>query len=262
MKLHAEGKDADKRDFFHYLLVAADKSTDETFSRPELWGEANVLMIAGSDTTGTALSATLYYLAHNPEVAKKLRNELRDKFTSIDQISMHRGSVLGECHLLRAVVEEAMRLAPSVPGLLPRECIAPGAVIAGVPIPVGTVVGVPIWALHHNPEYYPSPFEFKPERFLSSEDEKDTSAAITRQAYAPFSIGARGCIGKSMAMNELRVTIGRVVWGWEFEYLKEKENWNGLFLSGDAGGKPEFALADGFTSRKAGPWLRFKKVTA
>lgn len=291
MKLHADGLDADKRDFFHYLLDAADASKasgneQDVLSKPELWGEANVLMIAGSDTTATALTATLYFLAHHPEIQAELRKELRGLFGSATEITGHNN--IGQAVFLKATIEEAMRIAPSVPGLLPRECIAEGATIDGHSVPLGTVVGVPIWTIHHNPTYFPQPFKFDPSRFLSSPDSETDSTVPTtttttradRSAYSPFSIGARACLGKSMAMNELRLTIGRIIFDWEVkpvivpgkytetgwnrEWLREKR----LFLSGEAHSKggdeqslgDELPMADGFTSRKPEVWVRFEKV--
>lgn len=280
MKLHASGEDKDKRDFFHYLLDAADASKPsdgekDVFSKVELWGEANLLMIAGSDTTATALTATLYFLSHYPEVQKQLRAELRSLYSSAKEITGHNN--LGAAIFLRACIEEAMRITPSVPGLLPRECVSPDAVIDGQSIPIGTVVGVPIWTIHHNAEYFPAPFTYDPSRFLSTstndaDAESTSNPRANRQAYSPFSIGARACLGKSMAMNELRLTIGRIIYdwevspmnvpgkvtekGWDARWLRERN----LFLSGGKELKEELPIADGFTSRKPEVWVKFRKV--
>ena len=75
MELHKVGQDLDKRDFFHYQLGIVDLKTGKGFETVELWGEANVLMIAGSDTTSSTLAATLYYVASNPEKLQAVQNE-------------------------------------------------------------------------------------------------------------------------------------------------------------------------------------------
>src|SRR4051794_8257949 len=69
------GRDA-KKDFFYYLLNAKDPETGEGLTIPELWGESNVLMIAGSDTTSTGLASTVFYLLHNPRSLEILQKEV------------------------------------------------------------------------------------------------------------------------------------------------------------------------------------------
>lgn len=93
-------------------------------------------MIAGSDTTSTALSAVMYYLARNPDKLDILQKEIRGAFNGVGEISS--GKQLTNCNYLKACVDEAMRLAPPVPGLLPREVTAPeGIVVDGVFLPQG-----------------------------------------------------------------------------------------------------------------------------
>ncbi|KAH0609238.1 uncharacterized protein H6S33_012724 [Morchella sextelata] len=252
MKLGADYK----RDFFHYLLDAKDPETGKGFETAELWGEANVLMIAGSDTTATALAATLFYLLRNPTKLATLQKEIRGMFSSADEIVG--GKQLTDCHYLKACIDEAMRLAPPVPGLLPREVTAPeGITVDGVFLPCGTVTGTPIYALHHNPTYFPSPHAFDPERWLSpytSADDIETA----RAAFTPFSIGPRGCIGKSVAYVELRLTVARLMW--EFEVKEVVEEGKGvLWREGVAAQDGEFRLLDHFTSRKEGPVVLFER---
>ncbi|RPA99485.1 cytochrome P450 [Choiromyces venosus 120613-1] len=245
-----------KKDFFYYLLDAKDPETGEGFETKELWGEANVLMIAGSDTTATAMSAAMFYLCRNPQILETLKNEIRSTFTSKDQIVG--GKELGDCHYLKACIDEAMRLAPPVPGLLPREVIAKeGVEIDGIYIPEGTVAGTPIYALHHNPAYFPDPFSFKPERWLSTYTSNDDVEAA-RSAFTPFSIGPRGCIGKSVAYMELRLTLARLLFEYDCEEVKT-EGKAALWREGYAMVDGEYRLMDHFTSRKEGPIVKFSK---
>src|SRR4051794_27380373 len=79
------GHDA-KKDFFYYLLNAKDPETGNGLTTPELWGESNVLMIAGSDTTSTTLAATLFYLVRRPEALAKLTAEVRGAFNEVEEI--------------------------------------------------------------------------------------------------------------------------------------------------------------------------------
>ena len=191
------GLDVDRKDFFYYLLNAKDPETGKGFSTSELWGESNLLIIAGSDTTSTALSAAIFYLVHNVHALQQLIQEVRAAFTDVEEIRM--GSTLSGLQYLRAVIDEAMRLSPSVGGILPRQVLSGGMEIEGQFLPEGTVVGVPHYSIHHNPNYYPRPFEFKPERWIAGSEPSYTSESVSlvQSAFCPFSVGPRGCIGKS-----------------------------------------------------------------
>jgi cytochrome P450 len=104
------GLDTNRKDFFYYLLNARDPETGAGFTGPELWGESNLLIIAGSDTTSTALASAFFYLVHNPKVLEKLNMEVRRVFSDIEEI--HSSPALNSCIYLRAVIDESMRLSP------------------------------------------------------------------------------------------------------------------------------------------------------
>ncbi|KAL1797315.1 hypothetical protein ACET3X_003921 [Alternaria dauci] len=205
------GVDVDRKDFFYYLLNAKDPETGKGFSMDELWGESNLLIIAGSDTTSTAMSGAFFYLAHNPTAMQKVCREIREAFTDVEEIVT--GPKLSGCSFLRACIDETMRMTPPVAGALPREVLSGGMDIDGHHIPAGVDVGVPIYAIHHNADYFPQPFDFIPERWLSdpSANPLHNSLQAAQSAYNPFSIGPRGCIGKGLAYVELTVTIARVL---------------------------------------------------
>ncbi|KAG7104331.1 Cytochrome monooxygenase AKT7 like protein [Verticillium longisporum] len=260
------GDDTDRRDFFYHLLKARDPETGQGFSTPELWSESNLLIIAGSDTTSTAMAATLFYITRSPAALQKATEEIRSKFSDVEEI--HQGQTLNSCSYLRACVDEAMRLSPSVGGLLPREVLPGGLTIDGSFIPAGTVVGTPHYTIHHNENYYSSPFAYEPERWIVGATRASTGRATTevdltaaQSAFCPFSVGPRGCIGKGLAYVEMMVTLARTL------YLYDLRKAVGVVDPGE--GSPdfeygrhrvsEFQLSDTFTSVKDGCLVEYRR---
>lgn len=252
-RMSSEHKSADK-DFISYLMDAKDPTTGEGFSLPQVWAESSLLIAAGSDTSSTAMAGLLFYLTRHPDKLSKLMDELKSHFSTVEDI--HSGPNLTSCHYLRACIDEAMRIAPPVPTLLPRTALPGGMTIDGHDIPEGTNIGVGCYPLHHNPAYYADPWVFKPERWIVDSDPTVTAESVrmAKEAFCPFSVGPRGCIGKNMAYLELMLVVGRLL----FVYDVRK--------AGDLGEggkerrrqrKDEFQLVDRFICYKEGPEVGF-----
>lgn len=260
----ALGDDTDRRDFFYYLLKARDPETGEGFSKPELWGESNLLIIAGSDTTSTGMAATFFYLVRHPEALAKATREVRSTFEDVEAIQ--HGAALTGCTYLRACIDEAMRLSPAVGGLLPREVLPGGMQVDGHTIPAGMVVGTPHYAIHHNAAYYPQPWVYTPERWIAGSTlpggavvtEDDVHCA--QSAFCPFSIGPRGCIGKGLAYTEMMTTLARALFLYDVRraqgVVDPGEGQVGAEWGRDRPG--ELQLMDTFTSVKKGVMVDFK----
>ena len=256
-KARTEASQHAKKDFFHYLLNAVDPESGSALAVPELWGEANVLMIAGSDTTSTGLTAVIFYLLRNPAALQKLTTEIRSQFSDVEEIVS--GPRLNELNYLKCCIDEAMRLAPAVPGALRRE-VTEGFEIDGVYLPEGTEVGTPCYSIHRHPECYRYPNSYLPERWIEgsvippfpspsetgikSWQVSKEDVELARKAFCPFSIGPRGCIGKSMALMEMRLTLARLLFLFEFQGVSDG-------VGVDEGG--DLAMVDHFTSQKTGP---------
>ncbi|KAF1940971.1 cytochrome P450 [Clathrospora elynae] len=253
------GVDVDRKDFFYYLLNAKDPETGKGFSMDELWGESNLLIIAGSDTTSTALAGTFFYLAHNASAMQKVCKEIREAFTDVEEIVT--SPKLSGCSFLRACIDETMRMTPPVAGALPRQVLPGGMDIDGHQIPAGVDVGVPIYAIHHNPDYFPQPFDYIPERWFSdpSANPLHDSLAAAQSAYNPFSIGPRGCIGKGLAYVELTVTIARVLFLYDLRLAPGTTLGAGnKDLEVGRNRSKEYQIKDVFASKKDGPVLQFR----
>jgi cytochrome P450 len=225
----------------------------------ELWGESNLLIIAGSDTTSTAMAATFFYLANNASSLQKVCREIRETFTDVEEIVT--SPKLSGCSFLRACIDETMRMTPPVAGVLPRQVLPGGLDIDGRHIPAGVDVGVPIYTIHHNADYYPRPFDYVPERWLSDASANPLHGSLTaaQSAYNPFSIGPRGCIGKGLAYVELTVTIARVLFLYDLRVAPGTTLGAGREdLEIGRRRTTEYQTQDVFASKKDGPILQFR----
>jgi cytochrome P450 len=177
------------------LLIAARFADGGAMDDHELRDQLLTLLLAGHETTATALAWTFDLLLRHPHVLERLLAELEESDGDID----------GE--YLRAVVSESLRLRPVVP-LAGRRLTA--ELRAGEwTLPPGTDVTPAIWLTHMRADVYPEPKAFRPERFLS--DPPST------YAWIPFGGGVRRCLGASFAEFEMRVVLTTVLRGRELE---------------------------------------------
>jgi cytochrome P450 len=173
---------------------------DSDLSREELRDELVTLLLAGHETTSTALAATVFLLATNPDEQARLHDALQSTSDPLD------------CDRLRAVVDEALRRFPPV-HLMLRE--AGGSTeFDGYRIPAGALVGVPTWVLHRDDRWWDAPDEFRPDRFLGD-------PAHPEFAYLPFGAGQRQCIGRRFALQELQVAVATLLGDYRFEATDE-----------------------------------------
>lgn len=124
-------------------------------------------------------------------------------------------------------------------------------VVDGHVIPPGTEVATNAYSFMRNPDYYPEPLAFRPERWLEEEEER---RAVMRRAFIPFSLGARSCGGQAMAYLELSLALARTLWYFDFEKAPGEAG-----TLGEVPGAPrEFKLEDSTIVGHHGPSLVFK----
>ena len=182
------------------------------------------MIIAGSETTATMLSASVYYLATNPDILEKLRIEFSSHFPQQSEMNARK---LAELPYFNAVVEESLRIMPPVPQGLPR-CVPPqGREICGHYVSGGTVVSVHSWAITHSNALFPDPEKFDPTRFLGQH--KGQSQI---EASQPFSTGPRACIGRNLAYIEMRLILANVVREFDFAVCDASRHWTEQNLAG------------------------------
>jgi cytochrome P450 len=189
----------DRGDLLSILLAARDPDTGEGMSDKQLRDEILTIFLAGHETTANALSWTWYLLAQHPETEARLHREL-------DQVLGGRLPNFGDLAALkwtRMVVEEAMRLYPAAHAIA-RTAIGEDR-IGGVRVPAGAIISISIYVTHRNPNLWPEPERFDPERFAPA-----AVAQRHRFAYLPFGGGPRICIGNSFAIAEAQVIIAAI----------------------------------------------------
>uniref|UniRef100_A0A2C9K756 Cytochrome P450 n=1 Tax=Biomphalaria glabrata TaxID=6526 RepID=A0A2C9K756_BIOGL len=182
------------------LVMRAEAESEQPgvkkLTRSEIHGQALAFILAGFETVSTVLSFTLFYLAMNPECCQKAQEEVDDKcgeqFPDYDEVQ--------SLTYIDMCINESMRLAP--PGFFNTRICVEDTVIHGIQIPKDMVVGVPVYAIHHDPEIYPEPEKFDPERFNS-----ENKASRHPMAHLPFGHGPRSCIGMRLALLELKMVL-------------------------------------------------------
>ncbi|XP_014558733.1 hypothetical protein COCVIDRAFT_36033 [Bipolaris victoriae FI3] len=193
MKQRIARKDG-KADFVGHLI----KNTPENTAGLELlYGESRLIISAGSETTSSALTFTLMQLATNPKYVDAIRKEFRDC------VSFNCNRPLPT---LDAVIQESMRLWPSI-FFAPQRVTPPsGLHINSHFIPGNTIVQMPPFATFRDSRNFVKPDEFVPERWTSQPE-----LVLNKNAFIPFSTGPYNCVGKTLANMELRSVIARVV---------------------------------------------------
>ena len=178
-------------DLIDLLLSSSDPETGRTMSDDEITDNLLTFITAGHETTALGLAWTFDLLSRHPDIAARAIAEIE---------AVTGGGVLTPDHIgqltyTRQVFQEAMRVYPPVP-IIARITTRPFT-LAGRPIPAGSMVYIPIYALHRHSALWDRPEEFDPDRFAPA-----LSKDRHRYAYLPFGGGPRICIGSAFAMME------------------------------------------------------------
>ncbi|KAL3420745.1 cytochrome P450 [Phlyctema vagabunda] len=208
----------EQKDFMYHMLKSK-MPNGQRVPKKEIASHSLVIMMAGTVTTATSLTAVTYYLLTNPSTVTKLRSELDAHFSSIDEMT---SKALMNCQYLNAVIQEGLRINPPAGAAhLPRVVPKGGSNIAGIFVPEGTSVSVHPFSLSMNPQNFHEPRTFMPERWITSESEGQKGDRL--EASVPFSFGPRGCIGKNLAYLELRMVLAKLFWKYDVEMTNTKE---------------------------------------
>jgi len=195
---------APHRDLFDLMGEARDPETGKGFPDEQLGDEVATMILAGHETTATALFWSLYLLALDPATQDQLAAEVQGA-TSTAEFDVE------ALKFTRAVIDETMRLYPPA-YLIARAAAAPDT-IAGMPVKTNDVVLIAPWLLHRHEKLWRDPNAFIPQRFMPPAPPPD------RFAYLPFGVGARICIGAHFALVESTLALARIIGAFRVELL-------------------------------------------
>lgn len=157
----------------------------------EIVSQSNTLLVAGSETTASALSDILYYLLINPKALAYLKEEIHTAFSRKGEINIQR---VNHLPYLQAMIKESLHIYPPIPNILPRTTPHPGEVICGKYVPRDTSIRLYHYACYHSSKNFFKLSSFVPERWLNNNDSR--FAYDDKNAFHPFSYGPRNCLGK------------------------------------------------------------------
>jgi unspecific monooxygenase len=191
-------------DLFDLMNAARDPETGEAFTDAQLGDQVATMILAGHETTATALFWSLYMLALDPATQEELAAEVADA-------TVNGALDIERLKFTRAVVDETMRLYP--PAFLIARAAAAPDIIAGLPVRKRDVVLIAPWLLHRHEKLWRDPNAFIPARFMPPSPPPD------RFAYLPFGVGARVCIGAHFALVEATLALAKIIGAFRVELL-------------------------------------------
>ncbi|GBP92738.1 Cytochrome P450 6a8 [Eumeta japonica] len=163
--------------------------------------QAFFFFIAGVEPSATSMFFALFELAKHPDILDKLREEVDDVFERCDDNPTY--EAVNDMKYLDMVLDESMRIHPAI-GNVFRRCTKIGGVlpVGQIHVDKGTLIHIPVYALHRDPKYYPEPEKFLPERF-SDEGKRN----IVNYTYMPFGDGHRMCLGMRFARLQVKTGL-------------------------------------------------------
>ncbi|KAH8663891.1 isotrichodermin C-15 hydroxylase [Ilyonectria robusta] len=207
----------DRPDLMSCIIEAASEGR---VSQNEMEAVAVTFLIAGSETTATLLTGSIYLLCKHPLVMQQLTIILRTQFRSASEMTL---LALQAQDYLNAVLQESLRLYPPAPGNLFRRTAAEGHIVMGEAVPPNTSLTMNLWAANCSGLNFYRPDDMVPERWLKSrpaEFEDDD-----RDVVKPFSMRPHDCPGKNLAWAEMRLVLAQMLWHFDFELTPESDGW-------------------------------------
>jgi len=196
----------DHGDLLSILIASPEAGEGAGLSDSEVQDQVMTLLLTSTETVPACLAWALYLLTLNPDIARRLRDE-------VDAVVNGKVARWGDVQNLsytRRVITETLRLYP--PAWIFTRLTTREVELAGKQLPAGTTIIYTPLAIQQREDSFPQPGRFDPERWPAN-----LTNALLREDFAAFGSGARKCIGDGFAMNELIIALATVVRHWEFE---------------------------------------------
>ena len=185
---------------------AGNSKEKKSLSRIEVMAQLIIFLAAGYETTASTLHFVCYILSRRPDIQEMLRREVLEVLDGREHIEYED---MAKLQYLNQVVSETLRMYP--PAIRINRLCQKDAEVNGIQFEKGNGFSFDVYNIHHDPENYPEPYEFDPDRF-SPENKADRHP----MAFIPFGAGPRICLGMRFAEFEMRVTLVDLVKNFEF----------------------------------------------
>jgi cytochrome P450 len=228
---HIKKTNPEKPNLISHLMKAKDPDSGEIgLPEKQIRDEIMIFLFAAHDTTSTALTWSLAYLATNQEIQDKLQKELD---SVLEGGRVPTGDDLPKLEYAEKIFKEILRIKPSVWALsrLTNEEYKIGEYV----IPNSSVIFMSQYAMHNSPKYYADPDKFNPERWT-----KEFLFKLPRFAYFPFGGGIRSCIGETFAVQEGILALATIFQKWKIMPTREGISFEPKALGGFT--KPKYPI--------------------
>ncbi|KAI2810612.1 hypothetical protein BLOT_001775 [Blomia tropicalis] len=192
-------------------------TTDRTIKKmnhSEIIGQCFVFFIAGFETTAGTLTHVIYELSKNQNIQERLYKEIMEDLDT-ENLDNQFDQILNNKPYLEAVLKETLRMYPPLVRL-ERRVGVDGVKLGGIPLDKNVLIEIPTVAVHYDPEYYPEPDRFNPDRFMPENRSK-----LVPYTYIPFGQGPRNCIGMRFAYQEAKLCLAFLVQKYRIEQIKD-----------------------------------------
>ena len=200
-KIAKPRENTDDETMMHYLTEATEVKTGHSDDKV-VRGLMASIIIAAMPSTSSFIYMTLLTIACIPRIQRKVHQEL-EEFVG-DRAP--RLSDRENCHYIQATILEVLRNLFTSVAEAPRKALK-DTTLGGYDIPAGTIIYANTWSIHHDPEFWDKPYEYKPERFLDAAGRLLPADHPTRQKFMPFNAGPRVCPGEAFAKARLFIVI-------------------------------------------------------
>ncbi|XP_014292721.1 cytochrome P450 3A25 isoform X2 [Halyomorpha halys] len=200
MKEFRSSSNVTKNDFFHYIMKMNQKLKEENkpvYTNKEMASHCFAFYVDTTESTANQLSFLLLDLATHQSVQEKLRKEISSISECATGFDLEK---IYSSNYLNMVINESMRIHTQA-SLTTRMCTQ-DAVIGNTQIPKGTRVFIPVGQFHMDPEYFPNPEKFDPERFSD-----ENKGSIPKYSFIPFGEGPRICVGYKLALLQMKMAV-------------------------------------------------------